>query len=181
MGQYCVYNSTYFFINFQHIFSGHGSNRRDFPEKRQHSCCVRVLIVSNMFLIIAIALSLIVIYRFAVQIKKSKWILFEGLNILIYSRLFSLICVSWLNEQISGVLDARRDNYRSPRLIDSTCKRYEWFVEFSAYWALSKPLISSHFAILWKTRKLFFQVSRVLWFKLNAPLKSCSLKILLNA
>lgn len=67
-----VYNSMNFSDNILFSYSNFQSNRRGYPEKRQHSCFVRVLIVLNIFFIIAIALSIAVIYRFAALIQESK-------------------------------------------------------------------------------------------------------------
>lgn len=76
--EYIAYNFTFFLNSYLVILSFSIYNRRGFPEKRQHSCFVRVLIVLNIFFIIAIALSIAVIYRFAALIQESKW--FFALN-----------------------------------------------------------------------------------------------------
>ncbi|XP_031626236.1 neprilysin-2-like isoform X2 [Contarinia nasturtii] len=47
-------------------------HRHGIPEKKRHSCFVRTLIILNIFFIIAIALSIAVIYRFAALIKEYK-------------------------------------------------------------------------------------------------------------
>ncbi|XP_055295789.1 neprilysin-2-like isoform X2 [Sitodiplosis mosellana] len=47
-------------------------NSHDFQETRRNSCFVRTLIVLNVFFIIAIALSIAVIYRFAALIQENK-------------------------------------------------------------------------------------------------------------
>lgn len=62
--------STYrqLFINSMCFFF----HSNDFKEKRQHSCIMRTLIVLNLFLIIAIALSIAVMFRFAAVIQESK-------------------------------------------------------------------------------------------------------------
>ena len=44
----------------------------DFKEKKPQSCIMRTLIVLNLFLIIAIALSIAVMFRFAAVIQESK-------------------------------------------------------------------------------------------------------------
>lgn len=68
-----TYVSDNVFSTFSFLYSNFQSNRRGYPEKRQHPCFVRVLIVLNIFFIIAIALSIAVIYRFAALIQESKW------------------------------------------------------------------------------------------------------------
>lgn len=67
-------------------------HRRGFEEKKPHSCFVRTLIVLNIFFIIAIALSIAVIYRFAALIQESKWmrLFFFFTNLMISIKIHSV-------------------------------------------------------------------------------------------
>lgn len=66
---YLIYKSIHF-----HFY------RRGFEEKKPRSCFVRLLIVLNIFFIIAIALSIAVIYRFAALIQESKYLVEEAME-----------------------------------------------------------------------------------------------------
>lgn len=80
-----------FLILFVLLFFSPPFHLNSHDEKKQHSCCMRTLIVFNIFFVIAIALSIAIIYRFGALIKECKFWLLLFLWIIMLGKMKSLI------------------------------------------------------------------------------------------
>lgn len=67
----CVLRFLMPFVLLFYFIPFHSTHSHD--EKKQHSCFMRTLIVFNIFFVIAIALSIAIIYRFGALIKECKF------------------------------------------------------------------------------------------------------------